>query len=602
MIDNMKKYDSEDKHILIAVTAVAVSLIIHTLLIFLMADNPITWAKPVSLTVAQKLALKAESSAKVKHLEQDPIRPSPDNIKTDRRPDTVNLENILFATPTDSPSSMFEPPALVSGTVFDAVNAKINEPVETEALDYVVQWQPRSEIISILDRMVYGDITPFNRREVPSMERTLFAPDITLDYEMNSALKNAGRVGTPAYVNPAPPKVESAIPDSVLDSGERNIPESIEAGPAASGAEATTYLAEIPSDVSPAEPIEEVLKTSIAVHRPKRPDGYIYFQIDVERRSDDVLPVLPRDILLVQDASASLAKERLAFCNRAFKDVISELRPVDRFNILKFNTRNTFCFGDNWEPFTPESKARAEAFIDAIQSEGNTDIYNAMKAVLNLPRDPDRIALVILVSDGKTTAGDIRRDSQIIGEFSKLNDGGVSVFAMAPSKSSNNYLLSMLSLCNRGGHSYVSSDRFTIPKIMGMLANGIQSPVLSNIRFLFDSQSDAEVVPVMPTHLYLDRPMQLLGRVRDDVNDVVFQARGEANGKKYDMVFKLSLGSPGAGANQNPELVKSWADARMYEYVAEYVKNENPATLVKMEALGRQYSVTVPFKEHFRLF
>ena len=344
--------------------------------------------------------------------------------------------------------------------------------------------------------------------------------------------------------------------------------------------------------------LDDVLAPRISVHRPRRDDGYVYFEIDVVRKGEDVLPPIPRDVLLVQDASRSLAPQRLAACRKAMRDALAALRPGDRFNVLVFNTENRFFRPGGWAPATPENLAAAGAFLDGISAEGNTDIFNAMKGALSLPRDPGRTALALLISDGVSTAGDFRRDSQIIGEFSKLNDGALSVFDVGVSKNSDEYLLSMLSFCNRGGPAAIARDRFEIDDAFDGVFRTLGSPVLSDVRFLVDSSSKAVVAPERTENLYLDRPLRLYGRAPLGTRSVSFQARGANAGKGYDMVYELPLGDPAPGAGDR-ELARTWARTRIYDLVAAYVRSPDPALLSDMSALGRAHDVKIPFDGRF---
>ena len=324
----------------------------------------------------------------------------------------------------------------------------------------------------------------------------------------------------------------------------------------------------MPEEVAPAKPIENVLDAAISVHRPRKDDGYVYFRVDVKRKGADVLPAVPRNILLVQDASRSISPDRLYQCREAFRRVLgSGLLPTDRFNVLAFNTANTLAFPDGWRAATPENVAAATAFLDGLVPEGNTDIYN-----------------------------DIRRDSRIIGEFSALNAGGVSVFGLGVSKRSDEYLLSMLSFCNRGGPAAIAHDRFEIPKTVGRVVEGVGSPVLTDIRFLFDTASGAVVTPRMTENLYLDRPLRLYGRVPAGTKDVTFQARGRNGGKKYDMVFTLRLGDPRPGSG-DASIADSCARTRIYDLIASYAGEQDPATLAELTSLGAAHGVPIPFQD-----
>lgn len=585
-----------DLHLFIGVISIIVSVALHIILVFFAGDSKINFVRALTATLEQKLALRNDSAMHLETVQADPEIPLEKTAEPETDPYDVKIEEIFLSVPTATQGAAFEPPPAASDLNSGLV-PEIQMPVIAEKVEPITPWQPREEVLTISEKIVYENIVPFQRRDVPDIERRLFTPDVSLQYELKTALETANRVGTPAYVNPAPPKVDDATVAETLEGGERRMPESIQAGTVASGEAATEFLKEIPSEVAPAKPIENVLQATVSLYRPRRSDGYAYFRIDVERKAADVLPAIPRDILLVQDASASLSPERLHFCRQAFAAVVDGLKPTDRFNVVKFNTLNTFCFGTTWRSPDDAARNEAKAFINAIQSEGNTDIFNAVNAVLEMPRDQNRVMVVILASDGRTTAGETRRDSEIIGKFSKLNDGKVSVFNVGVSKSSNEFLLSMLSFCNRGGAASIADDRFDIVKTVDRLYGTVGNPVLSNISFIFDSASRAEVAPAMTTHLYLDRPMQLFGRVPENTKQVIFQARGTAIGKKYDMVFDLDLDNASVA---DKKLAKEWATARMYDYVAEFARKPHPMLLADMNELGRAYDVTIPFKD--RLF
>lgn len=587
---------SGELHPFAYIGAIAVSIVLHVVLAFFAGDAKIHFIGDFSgMTSEQKLKLRAESSFKVDMVEKDPAEPVVDLPIPKADPFDVDLQEVMLNTPSDSPGVLFEPP-LSAADLDPGLGAELKAPAVAEEVVPLMPWQPREEIFVISDQIVFADEVPYERIDIPEIDRQMFAPDVVGPYEVGEAIRSASVVGTPAYVNPAPPKLDySKFADSLIG-GEMRMPDSFDAGPVASGREATAFLREIPADVAPAEPIENVLKTSVKIHRPRRGD-YEYFQVDIERKGANVLPPLPRDVLLVQDASASLSETRLGFCREAFIKVVDDLKPEDRVNVMAFNTRNTLCFSNGWQRADPATKEQAKQFISAMRTEGNTDFYNAMLGVLDLPRDPNRVLLVIVASDGKPTAGDIQRDSEIIGKFSKLNDGRVSVFGVGVSRKSNEFLLSMLSFCNRGGAASISDDRFGIVDTIGNVYGSIGNPVLADISFLFDSTSNAEVAPEMTTHLYLDRPMRLYGRVAKGTSELVFQARGEAMGKKYDMVFELNLEQ---AEPADKSLIEKWATAHMYDLVAKYARTQHSLLLDSMDKLGREYDITIPFRK--RLF
>ena len=104
------------------------------------------------------------------------------------------------------------------------------------------------------------------------------------------------------------------------------------------------------------------------------------------------------------------------------------------------------------------------------------------------------------------------------------------------------------------------------------------------------------MTPRMTENLYLDRPLRLYGRVPAGTKDVTFQARGRNGGKKYDMVFTLRLGDPRPGSG-DASIADSWARTRIYDLIASYAGEQDPATLAELTSLGAAHGVPIPFQD-----
>lgn len=576
--------------------AIAVSLALHAGFGWAVRDARVSLFGSFSgATAAQRLRLREETALRTRLVPQPPPAPAEVADPADRASASAPAER-LSAMDTDAPAGIFEPPPLPAGT--DASVGGLPPPPELASeTEPPAAWQPREQLVEIAERFANDELAAIPRREVAAVERGRAFSDVVPEFRPAAAVESASAVPAFAWAAPAPARADLSAPKELL-SVPAEPPPPVEAAPAPGGeTSVSAFLAEVPEEVAPAKPIENVLDAAIAVHRPRKDDGFVYFRVDVKRKGADVLPPVPRNILLVQDASRSISPDRLHQCREAFRRVLSSgLLPTDRFNVLAFNTTNTYAFPGGWRAPTPENVAAATAFLGGLVPGGNTDIYNAMRGVLDLPREPGRSTLVFLLTDGVATAGDVRRDSRIIGEFSALNAGGVSVFGLGVSKRSDEYLLSMLSFCNRGGPAAIARDRFEIPGTVGRVVDGVGSPVLTDIRFLFDTASGAVVTPRMTENLYLDRPLRLYGRVPAGTKEVTFQARGRNGGKKYDMVFTLRLGEPRPGSG-DASIAESWARTRIYDLIASYAGEQDPATMAELSRLGAAHGVPIPFQD-----
>lgn len=595
--------DGGESHAVFLVAAVVVSLVLHTLFGYATRGTRLTFLGDLSLDPAANQDAQRRAWDDTVLLDDEPDE-TPETLSGAATgtadPGREPVEELLEKLDTDTPATLFDPPPLRRED--DPAQAAAAPPPRMLEAEPIAPWQPRERIIEIASRFANDDLAARPRTDViPAIEREVSAADVIAPYAAAKPVETALRDALAgAYVPPAPPPrgAEGDAADELLAPPAATAPATLDLGPAASGEQAAEFVVEKPEEVRPDVPIEDVLAPRISVHRPRRDDGYVYFAIDIERKGEDVLPPIPRDVLLVQDASRSLGPNRIAACRRAMRGALAALRPGDRFNILVFDTENRFFRPGGWAEATPANLAAADPFLEAIESNGNTDIFNAMKGALSLPRDPGRAAVAMLLSDGVSTAGDFRRDSQIIGEFSKLNGGALSVFDVGVSKGSDEYLLSMLSFCNRGGPAAMARDRFEIAGAFDGIFRTLGSPVLSDVRFLFDSTSGSVVAPASTENLYLDRPLRLYGRAPAGTRSVAFRANGTNAGKGYDMVFELPLGDPAPGAGDRT-LPQTWARARIYDLVAAYVRAPDPALLSEMAALGRAHDVKIPFDSRF---
>ena len=71
-----------------------------------------------------------------------------------------------------------------------------------------------------------------------------------------------------------------------------------------------TVVDEIPERVAPRKRLENLLTLDVRKYTPLR-DPYGYAMIEIKRLNPEVLPILSKDILFVQDSSASITDKRL---------------------------------------------------------------------------------------------------------------------------------------------------------------------------------------------------------------------------------------------------------------------------------------------------
>jgi len=469
-----------------------------------------------------------------------------------------------------------------------------DDPLEPpRAMPDRAEWQPRQEVLALESRLLESRPEDTERPMIPAVDRVSHAPDIVLPMPPAARLPH----DAPAAPMTTPDPIQIvAVPEAPAATAPPDDVTRVEQPP---GTEEGTgeLFEEDPEEVSPPTPIEELLTARVTTYRRLRDFRHGYFRLEIDRIDADRVPRIPKDIVFVQDSSASMSELRLAFCRRALARAIGMLHPDDRFNVVDFSDRVVFCF-DTWRSPDPASIAQATAFINAMRADGDTDLYASMSALLELDRDPARPVIAVVITDGIPTTG-VMDSSDIIGRFSLLNQGRISLYTFGVMTLSNYYLLDLLSYSNRGDVRIVEGGRFGIEAGIVDLMESINRPAVSDLDFYFSRRADIEVYPIQTANLYVDRPLVLYGRYRRDVPRVVFQAVGAAGERSVDMIFSLPFDDD-AVAEGESDIRDNWARQKLYHLIAKHARTQDPALLEEIRATARSYRVDIPHQQ--RLF
>ena len=280
---------------------------------------------------------------------------------------------------------------------------------------------------------------------------------------------------------------------------------------------------------------------------------WIYFRVKVVPKPE--LPVVPKDVVIILDASGSIGSERLASCRHAAKQILrSAFNTGDRFNLVAFRNNFTYAFR-RWQECDKESFAAADKWLANLSAYGRTDVFGTIRSLLTLPRDPTRPLIALVVTDGDANAG-VSDTAQILSKFTDLNDGLVSVYMYGVKESANRELIDVLTHGNRGESFIYGGLRWKAGTGIEKLSDRFRDPVLSDIRIVFAANSQAEAYPRLIKNLYRGDVVTIVGRVPKGRSEVAFSLKG-LNGKNtYEAFFKVPLGKIAT----DPSLGGSWAE------------------------------------------
>ena len=288
-------------------------------------------------------------------------------------------------------------------------------------------------------------------------------------------------------------------------------------------------------DVSEAAGLENVVGVSATS---AQSGDWVYFKVVVEATKD--LETVPKDLVVLLDASGSIGNDRLDSCRNAARAILrSCTNSGDRFNLVAFRNKFSYAF-KNWQECDKESFAKADKWLGNLTAHGRTDVFDVIRSVLTLPRDPARPLIALVVTDGDANSG-VKETSQILSKFSALNDGLISVYMYGVKASANRELIDVLTHGNRGESFIFGGRRWNAGSGIEGLSMRFRDPVLTDLRLVFTAGTKAETYPRLLRNLYRGEALPIYGRIPKGKSRIAFSIKGLNGLKPYEGFFELDL-------------------------------------------------------------
>ncbi|KAF4023138.1 hypothetical protein G4228_015400 [Cervus hanglu yarkandensis] len=165
---------------------------------------------------------------------------------------------------------------------------------------------------------------------------------------------------------------------------------------------------------------------------------------------------IPKNILFVIDVSGSMWGIKMKQTVEAMKTILDDLRTEDHFSVVDFN-HNVRTWRNDLVSATKTQVADAKNYIEKIQPSGGTNINEALlRAIFILNEannlgmlDPNSVSLIILVSDGDPTVGELKL-SKIQKNVKQNIQDNISLFSLGIGFDVDYDFLKRLSNDNRG--------------------------------------------------------------------------------------------------------------------------------------------------------
>ena len=317
------------------------------------------------------------------------------------------------------------------------------------------------------------------------------------------------------------------------------------------------------------------------------PRGPDFFRVDIKgRRSLSRLRTMAKDVVFLVDTSGSIAQAWVDGVSRGIRDSLSSLNQGDRFNIVLFDERPRFFSPRRIRAVDETALAEARAFLEGAQSQGYTDVNEALSRLLVRDVEDDRVYTLVLISDGKPTRG-VMDTRELINRITRDNDLNAGIYCIGIGSGQNRTLLDFLAYRNRGYSLFVKQSAKTAGTIRDLVSR-IRYPILKQVDLDAVGVTGSDVVPQALPDIHQGQHTVVFGRFdRRTMRDLTIRVQGSNHGGAYDFTFRRSLAGAEAGTAQ---IARDWAFQMLHHLYGEMLDAQDPGRVKKeIEALRRRY-------------
>ena len=324
---------------------------------------------------------------------------------------------------------------------------------------------------------------------------------------------------------------------------------------------------------------------------PGEPEGY--FELRITPKKGESIPVLPKDVSFVVDASSSIPQHKLNITVKGLRAALKQLKPEDRFNVVIFRDAPQY-FQPAAVAATKENLQSADKFLDDLASVGQTDVFKALQLMVQQQPREGMPGVVVVVSDGRPTAG-LQDSRAIINGLTSDNSNGNGVYAFGGGKTVNRYLLDLLAYRNKGV-AQVAPDIEDIEKGLPQFFLTLRDPILVNLSADIGRVDMGKVFPQSMPDFFQGQAVALYGRYNPE-EDETFALRlaGKAGAEKKEVIFSTGFDEAEEGTR---DIARGWAFQKAYHIIGRISREgETPELLNELKQLRAEYGVRTSYDE-----
>lgn len=214
----------------------------------------------------------------------------------------------------------------------------------------------------------------------------------------------------------------------------------------------------------------------------------------------------PREYVFIVDVSGSMHGYPLDISKKLLRDLIGNLKPTDRFNVLLFAGVSNLMSETSIEA-NKENIEKAISFIDREQGGGGTELLPALKRALSLKGTEGYARSFVIATDGYV---DVEKEAF---DLIRKNMDKANFFAFGIGTSVNRLIIEGMAHVGMG-MPFVITKQEEAEATALKFRQYIQNPVLTHISVKYDQFEAYDVEPLSVPDVFSERPVIVFGKYK----------------------------------------------------------------------------------------
>jgi len=218
----------------------------------------------------------------------------------------------------------------------------------------------------------------------------------------------------------------------------------------------------------------------------------------------------PREYIFIVDVSGSMNGYPLDISKKLLRNLIGNLRPVDKFNVILF-AGGSNKLAPKSLPATQANINSAIHVIDRQRGGGGTRLLPALQEAIDMGTDENYSRTIVIATDGYVSvekeAFDLIRSS--------LSDA--NVFSFGIGSSVNRFIIEGMARVGQGTPFVITKPEEAEAQAK-KFRKYIESPVLTNIKVNYGNFSVYDVEPFSIPDVFSERPVIVYGKYKGEPN------------------------------------------------------------------------------------